>query len=312
MKIKFIVLLNLFFSISISAQSEIKAEELQLKNDSVVLPGTLTYLKNNEKQSLVIYVHGSGNVDRNGNQAGAINANYIKQLAEALNKNGIAFYRYDKRTATQANMKFLMQGVVFTDFVEDAKIAIEHFKNDDRFSSITLIGHSQGSLVAMLAISEAVDKYISIAGPASTIDKTITAQLRKQNGDSIAGIAASHFEELRETGKIKKVNPMLFQLFNPQNLGFFKSWMMYSPEEEIAKLDLPILIIGGEKDIQVPVEEAKALHQASSNSALVLLPSMNHVLKSITKNEDNLKSYGSPDFPIAEQLVTEISNFVKK
>ncbi len=311
-RFKFMFILMVLNAATLWAQTEITTEELELKNDSILLPGTLSYQKNLDKQALVIFVHGSGNVDRNGNQAGAVKANYIQQLSEALTQNEIAFYRYDKRTATPENMKFLMQGVTFTDFVEDAKIAIKHFKNDDRFSSITLIGHSQGSLVAMLAVSEHVDKYISIAGPASSIDKTIIAQLRKQNGDSVAGIAASHFEELKETGKIEKVNPMLFSLFNPQNQPFFKSWMMYSPVEEIVKLDLPILIIGGEKDLQVPIEDAKALHQVSSNSELVILSKMNHVLKSITKDENNLKSYNSSDFPIAQQLVTEISKFVKQ
>ncbi len=305
-------LILVFLSSVMYAQNEIISEDYALTNDSIKLPGTLTYDKSINDQPLVIFVHGSGNVDRNGNQGVAVRANYIKQLSEALNQNGIAFYRYDKRTANKANMKFLMSGITFSDFVDDVKVAVNNFKVDSRFSSISLIGHSQGSLVAMLALSEKVDKYISLAGPASPIDETITAQLRKQNGDSIANIADSHFKELRKTGTIENVNPMLYQIFNPQNLPFFKSWIKYNPKQEIQKTETPTLIINGNKDIQVSQEEAEILHQAKANSKLVIIEDMNHVLKTIEKDEDNLKSYSSPDFPLSEKLVNVITDFLKK
>ena len=311
-KFNYTCLIMLMFSAIIFAQTENAIEEIELKNDSIQLPGTLIYDKSLNEQALAIYVHGSGNVDRNGNQAGAIKANYIKQLAENLSDNGIAFYRYDKRTANQENMKYLMRGVSFLDFVEDVQVAIDHFKDDSRFSHIVLIGHSQGSLVGMLALTEDVDKYISIAGPASRIDEIMTEQIRKQNGDSIAGIVYSHFKELKTTGKIENVNPMLFQLFNPQNLPFFESWIKYSPEDEIKKINIPTLIINGTKDLQVSVKEAKALHNANPDTELAIIENMNHVLKNIEKDEDNFKSYSSPDFPLSEELVEVISRFIKQ
>lgn len=305
-----LIILMLFYSIAY-AQNEIISEDYNLSNDSIKLPGTLTYNNNLKKQPLVIYVHGSGNVDRDGNQGGAIKANYIKQLSEELNKNGIAFYRYDKRTSTQENMKFIMQGITLLDFVDDVKVVIDEFKDDERFSTITLIGHSQGSLVGMLALSGVIDKYVSLAGPSASIDETIILQLRKQRGDSIANIAASHFKELKNTGTIKNVNPMLYQIFNPQNQPFFKSWIKYNPQAEIKTIDIPILIINGAKDLQVTVEDAKALHQANPSSKLVIIEEMNHVLKNIEKDEDNLKSYSSPNFSISDELINVLTNFIK-
>jgi pimeloyl-ACP methyl ester carboxylesterase len=276
------------------------------------LPGTLTYKKNLSQQPLVIYVHGSGNVDRNGNQTGSVKANYIKQLSQALNANGIAFYRYDKRTATRENMKFIMNGISFLDFVEDLKVAIEHFKDDTRFSSITLVGHSQGSLVAMLAMSDDIDKYVSLAGPDISIDEFFTELYRQQVGDSIANLMTAQFDELRTTGNIEQVDPMFAQLFSPSNMPFFESWMKYKPLEEIQNFDQPTLIINGKKDLQVQPEEAEALHQARPESELVLIDNMNHVLKTIEKDEDNLKSYGTPDFPISEELVGALTVFIKE
>ncbi len=301
--------------ISTSFAQQITSEELLILNDSIQLPGTLTYDKDLKTQPLVIFIHGSGNVDRNGNQRGMnASASYIEQLSKALNNNKIAFYRYDKRTATLGNMKFLIQGVTFDSFVEDAKLAIDRFKDDSRFSSLILIGHSQGSLVGMLASQQNahVDKYISLAGPADAIDVTITNQVRTQNGDSIADMVSAHFKELKTKGSIETVNPNLMSIFNKSMQPFFASWMQYTPTDEIKNLNVPILILNGTKDIQVPTEDAKALHKANPKSKLVLVEDMNHVLKSISKDEDNLKSYRTPDFPLSEQLVSTVTTFIKQ
>ena len=65
-------------------QKQIISEELVLYNDSIQLPGTLTYFSKKNKQPLVIFIQGSGNPDRNGNQlAQGVKANYRKQLRDS-------------------------------------------------------------------------------------------------------------------------------------------------------------------------------------------------------------------------------------
>ena len=50
-----------------------------------------------------------------------------------------------------------------------------------RFSQIGIIGHSQGSLIAMLAAKRvSVDAFVSVAGPSRTIDDVIRGQLATQ------------------------------------------------------------------------------------------------------------------------------------
>lgn len=292
-------------------QNTITEETLDLKNDSIILPGTLSYNKNLKQQPLVIFVHGSGNVDRNGNQLGAVNASYIKQLADGLNQRDIAFYRYDKRSANWLNIRLMMKDLNFIRFADDAKIAINHFKNDKRFSSITLIGHSQGSLVAMLALTESIDKYVSIAGPAHPIDEIMIKQYKIQN-DTLGNIAEAHFKELKQTGTINNVNPQLAPIFSKPNQTFFKSWIAYNPSEEIKKLNIPVLIINGDKDLQVFESDARKLHQANTNSELVIIPKMNHVLKTVKTDEANKASYKNPDIPISETLISILESFIKK
>lgn len=311
MKLKFTLLISLI-SFSMLSQNEIISEEILLLNDSIQLPGTLTYSKTEQPQPLVIFIHGSGNVDRNGNQGTLTNANYIKLLAEALNKNGIAFYRYDKRTATKKNIKFLLKELIINKFAEDVQLAVNNFKNDKRFSEITLIGHSQGSLIAMLALTSDIKKYISLAGPSKSIDNVMISQIRTQNGNAIASVVENHFKELKTTGTIAKVDPNLISLFNKPNLPFFKSWMKYIPEEEIKNVTTPILILNGTKDLQVSVEDANNLYRANPKSKLVLIENMNHVLKTILKDENNIKSYTSLGFPLSESLVLEITKFINE
>jgi len=288
-------------------QVKVTFEEVLIKNDSIELPGTLSFLKT--RIPLIIWVHGSGNVDRNGNQGAIVKANYIKQIRDEINKNNIAFFSFDKRTSNPKNFKFL-KGIVFTDFVTDVEKVISHFKKDTRFSKIILVGHSQGSLIAMLA-SKNVTKYISLSGPGESIDKTMVKQITAQNA-LLGEATAAHFKELKETGDIKEVNPFLISIFSKPNLPFLKSWASYNPTEEIKKLTIPALIVNGTKDLQVKVEDADALHNAKSSSELVIIENMNHVLKNIEKDTDNMKSYYTADFPISKKLITTIAAFIKK
>jgi len=305
---KFIILL--LFPVALLAQ-EITSEELDLKNGEIVLPGTLSYPKGEKKMPLIIFVHGSGNVDRNGNQAGVnVKAGYIKSLSEELNKQKIAFYRYDKRTATPANIK-KNSNIFLTDFVADAQVAINHFKTDKRFKKIYVIGHSQGSLVAMLALTKDIDGYISLAGPGESIDKTIIRQVSAQSPE-FGEIAKKHFDELNQTDTIQKVNPFLISIFHPNNQKFFKSWAMIDPLKEIKKIEIPTLILNGDADLQVTVQDAEKLQAANSNAKLHIVPKMNHVLKEVNSPTENQQSYRDPNFPLSNRLIQLITDFVKK
>ena len=280
--------------------AQLKTEEVNLNNGVIQLPGTLTYTV--EKSPLLIWVHGSGGVDRNGSPT-----NYIQQFREAINKENIAFFSFDKRTSNPKNASFLTD-ILIDDFISDVDVVISHFKNDTRFSSIILVGHSQGSLLAMKA-SKNVDKFISVAGAGETIDKIIIRQVTNQNA-LFGEITAQHFKELKETGSIKEVNPNLLSLFAPQNLLFMSSWMEINPVDEIKKVTIPTLIIQGDKDIQVLILDAENLLKAKPDAQFVIIKNMNHVLKTIEKDEDNLSSYVSDKFPISEEFIKVITNFV--
>ena len=283
--------------------SQITTQEITIQNQAIQLPGTLSYPA--ENSPLIIWVHGSGGVDRYGNQP-----QYIQQFRTAVNKEKIAFFSYDKRTANPNNRAFLKEGVFFNDFILDVKEVVNHFKNDTRFNSITLVGHSQGSLTAMMALKN-VDNYISIAGAGETIDKILIKQLRAQSLE-YANIAKAHFKELKETGSIKEVNPNLMAIFAKPNQEFWSSWIAVDPIKALKNITIPTLIINGDKDIQVGVENASKLKAVKPNASYAIIQNMNHILKDIQKEADNIKSYNSPEFPVSKQLIETIVSFVKK
>lgn len=308
--IRLIIFIITIISNHVFGQTHISIEEYLIWNDSIQLPGTLTYDNTLNKQPLVIFIQGSGNPDRHGNQLQmGIKANYIKILRDSLNQKGIAFYSFDKRNVTKANIKYLLQSMTFEELIEDVKATLSHFKNDSRFNSLTLIGHSQGSLVGMLAITEDVENYISLAGLGEPMDNTLVTQLSNQNKE-LAEIAKQHIKELKKTGTIKEIHPFLISIFAKPNHEFLNSYFKFDPTEEIQKVKTPILILNGTKDLQVPASHAQHLHEANPKSELVIIKHINHVLKQIEKDADNMPSYYTDSFPLAENLVETIANFI--
>jgi dipeptidyl aminopeptidase/acylaminoacyl peptidase len=87
--------------------------------------------------------------------------------------------------------------------------------------------------------------------------------------------------------------------------------MKYDPQKEIKKLNQPVLILQGMRDVQVAVKNAEALHLAAPTSKLVMLETINHVLKpSHPDREKNLATYNEPWRPISGELVTQTVSFV--
>jgi len=272
--------------------------------------GTLYIPEGKTAVPLVILLTGSGPNDRNGNSTMTRNDSH-KQLAHALLKNGIATYRYDKRTFTQIKKRKIDPNTSFDHFVQDAQDVVYHFQNDNRFSSIILAGHSQGSLVAMLAINNAIDGFISLAGPAETIDKTIVRQIAAQ-APGLDKEAQAIFEKMKTQDKpVTDVQPYLMSILNPGIQPFMKSWMVYDPVVEIKKLTVPVLLINGTRDRQVDPADAQMLHSAKPDAQLLIINDMDHLFKRVGADDVvAAKSYNDPSFPLHEALVPALVAFI--
>lgn len=301
------------FPIVLFAQSEekngIHSEELSITS---LIDGTLLLPETENPVPLAILIAGSGPTDRDGNQPMMIN-NSLKFLAEGLTQHSIATFRYDKRIVKQIQMRNIDErNIRFDDFVDDAVAIVNYFAKDDRFSKIFIIGHSQGSLIGMIAAQEHTDGFISIAGTGREIDDVIVAQLAQQ-APGLEESAREAFDDLRTNGVAKNYNPGLASIFRPEIQPFILSWMQFDPAEEIKKLEMPILILNGDKDIQVSVAEAELLLKNKPDAELKIIPNMNHVLKEVEDmGLENQKAYNLQDLPVVPELIQDISEFINR
>ncbi len=279
---------------------------------SELVSGTLYMPDTNEKCALVILHAGSGPTDRNGNQPGSEPNNSLRFLAEELASKGIAVYAYDKRMFKRALKEgFDERDMSFDDQIDDAAMAVNHFKKDVRFNKVIPAGHSEGSLVCMIAAGKSnADAYISIAGAGNTIDVVLEEQIGKQAPFLVEDLKKT-FVHLKKGDTVAVTNPYLLGLFKPSVQPFLISWVKYNPQDEIKKLKMPVLILNGTKDLQVGVKEAELLKAAKPDAQLVIIENMNHVLKEIkTDDKENMASYKDPKLPVQKELVDAIVVFV--
>ena len=301
------ILLFLLFPIFTIAQ-EIKTQEIEVNN---LIKGTLfSPEKISKKQNLVIIIAGSGPTNRNGNQIGMQN-NSLKFLAEAIAKEGNVAFSFDKRIITQMKEGTLDEkSLRFEDLINDVKDIITFFKDQKKYNKIIIAGHSEGSLIGMIAAKDNADAYISLAGSGRSADIIITEQIEKQ-APFLKSETQDNFNLLKQGKTFELKNQMLASIFRESVQPYIMSWMKYNPQEEIKKLNIPILIINGTKDIQVGKNEAKLLNEANPKSELKIIEKMNHIFKEINDDSENLKSYSNPELPIMPELSESVNKFIK-
>lgn len=304
-RIKYIVLAILILTLKLNAQNY-KENNISI-NDNIY--GSIVEPKSRSNSNLVIFIGGSGPIDRDGNQS-FMKCDMFKKLAYSLSEKGISSFRYDKRVVTQIRKGKLDKKITFDDFVSDAIAIIDFFES--KYNSIVIAGHSQGSLVGLLSINEGVSGFISLSGAGRTIDMVIEDQISK-TAPMLLEDTKNIFKILR-SGKITEDFPLpLYSLFNIEIQPFIISWMQYDPKKIIAKIPIPSLIINGDNDLQVDEKEAKLLYNSAQNSEILIVKNMNHVLVEIEGDElKNVKSYNNPDLKISELVIEKMVEFIER
>jgi len=304
MKYTSTLLCFLFATIFTLAQEEIIVLETPTGN----IEGTLL-VPSKKNAPLVLIIAGSGPTDRDGN-SGSLKNNSLKMLAQGLYDNNIASLRFDKR-GVAGSLSAYKSELRFEDYINDVEQWTKVLKNDSRFSSVIILGHSEGSLIGMIAAQKGmVEKYISMAGPGVTMQATLRRQLADQP-PYILSMSLPIIEELEKGKTVDSVPPLINALFRPSIQPYLISCFKYDPAIEITKVKCPILIIQGTTDIQIPVNEAEILASANSNSQLVIIEGMNHILKEAEAHRLlNLQTYGDPNLELKQGLIESITRFI--
>ncbi|MBS2213986.1 alpha/beta fold hydrolase [Carboxylicivirga mesophila] len=309
----FTFLSTFLLCLATTAQTTINEENIKLSTDNGELYGSLTMADAN-KSTVALIIAGSGPTDRNCNAGFSLYSNAYKLLAEQLAMNGISTLRYDKRgVGESAPAKIAEDDMRFDRFIDDAVQWIELLKGDKGYKKVYIIGHSQGSLIGMMAAQQTkADGFISISGAGRPIDQVLQNQLKPKLPEKVYEEAVMLFDTLRMGQTTQAVNPYLYSIFRPSLQVYMISWMQYDPADEIAKLDIPMLLINGTTDIQVSVDNAQLLHEAAPKAQLQLIEGMNHVLKDAPLElKANMATYSNGTLPVNTKLVEYLVEFMK-
>jgi pimeloyl-ACP methyl ester carboxylesterase len=264
---------------------------------------------------VVLLIAGSGPTDRDGNNPMLPGKNdALKQLALALALRGIASVRYDKRgIAASAAAGAKETDLRFDAYVGDAVDWVRKLRADGRFMRISLAGHSEGSLIGMIAAARAsADGYVSLEGAGRPAPVVLREQLDKQlAGVPDLRVQADHVIEQLTAGRTVADPPAaLGAVFRASVQPYLISWFKYDPAHEIAAVRGRVAIVQGTADVQVTMVDGERLHAALPSARYVVVQGMNHVLKHAPDTSSTaavLAGYTDPALQVEPDVIDVIA-----
>lgn len=305
------------FLAAVLAAAQPMVRPIQARGPLAPLAGTYTDAGNGAP--VILIIPGSGPTDRDGNNPLGVKAAPYKLLSSALASNGISSVRIDKRGMFGSKAAIAdANKVSVDDYAEDTRSWIGSIARETGAKCVWLLGHSEGSLIALTAAqdSKKICGVISVAGVGRRMADVMRQQLRANPANApILPAALGAIDSLEAGRKIdsSSLPPALQPLFNEAVQPFLIDLFSQDPAGLAARLKLPLLIVQGDSDFQVTVEDARALAAAQPNATLAILPGVNHVLKVPQGNDRvaNLAAYANPDLPLAPGVIDAIAKFVQ-
>ena len=303
--------------IAILAGAAIAAAPITAPGPNGPLEGT--YVNAGKQAPVVLIVPGSGPTDRDGNNPAGITAAPYRLLAEALAGRGVSTVRIDKRGLFGSKAAIADPNkVTIADYATDVHSWIAAIRHETGAQCVWVLGHSEGALIALAAAQQPRDMcgVILVSGAGRKLSDVIREQLRSNPANAPVLDSAMDALDKLERGEhvdVTNMNPALLGLFRPQVQDFLIDDFRHDPAKLASAVTLPMLIVQGERDIQVSVADAKALAAAQPKAKLVLVPAMNHVLKDVATDDRaaNIATYADPSLPVDDTLVDAIAGFVK-
>ncbi|HEY8020352.1 MAG TPA: alpha/beta fold hydrolase [Thermoanaerobaculia bacterium] len=293
--------------------------EVTVESGAWKLPGTLAVPKGPGPFPAVVLVHGSGPQDRDE----SIGANKpFKDLAWGLASRGLAVLRYEKRTWSDG-ARVQREGVptVRQETTDDALAAVALLRRTPGIdpARIYVAGHSLGGmLVPRIGMADrAIAGFVVLAGNARPLEDVILEQEThraeadgKTTADETRGLA----EAKRQVARLK--DPALgpstpaSELFGAP-ASYWLDLRGYRPAEVARGLHRPILVLQGERDIQVSMvdfgEWKKAL-QGDRQARFKAYPALNHLFIA-GQGPGTIAEYQRPGH-VSREVVEDVARFV--
>lgn len=213
-------------------------------------------LKQGEQCPMVIFCHGFG-----GKKEGPL----FELMADTLQAHGIASIRFDFNGHGESEGEF--KDMTVPNEIEDAKKVVEYVSNLRYVSTMAIVGHSQGGVVASMTagqlseeLGEPAFKAVALMAPAAVL-----------RDDAIRGYTMGKQYDPFDPGEY-------VELWGGLKLGrqYIRSAFTLPIYETAAKYQGPALIIHGNADRVVPYTYGERFHKIWPKSELVIQEYFDH------------------------------------
>lgn len=250
------------------------------------LPATILMPTDADDAPIVVMVHGSGALDRDET---IYDNKPFRDIAEGLARKGIGTLRYDKRTYVYRQPVTSMDDETILDALSAIRLARRYSRR------VYLLGHSLGAMLAPLIAERAEEPLagvIMLAAPARDMETVV----REQFDYLLPSGASPSFKE-QQIENLRQRSPHYLQ---PQG-----------QTDAARRLTLPMLILQGERDYQVTMQDFRLWQQVlegKTNIAFHSYPRLNHPFMEgdgkSTPMEYQMKGH------VAAYVIDDISSFI--
>lgn len=305
--------------VSMPADTMVVSDEVTFTAGGRTIPGTLTRPRTaTGPATALLLMAGSGPTDRDWNSPLLQGKNgSAKQLAEALAGQGLVVLRFDKAFSGKNGGPPLAELTLDTYRTEaQAALALLQSRPEVDRNRIFIAGHSEGSMhVTRLALAEqkAVRGVILLAGPGRALKDVLITQLdgnlrnvaklppdqveaqMKPIRDGLADFAAGKEVDPKSMSPLPQMQAIFYAMMAKPVANIGRALVSFEPAVEAAKIEVPVLVLQGGKDMQVdPALDADrlvaALRGAKRAVTYHLSPDANHVLKHEPLSPEQLRA----------------------
>ncbi|MEM1041619.1 MAG: DUF3887 domain-containing protein [Bacteroidota bacterium] len=283
------------------------------------LGGTLLVPESDAPVPGVVLVHGSGPSDRDG----TVGPNKpLRDLAVGSASDGVAVLRFEKRTKAHPEAFAGGTYTVFDESIEDALTALDLLRGhpDVDPERLFVAGHSLGGMLAPRTARSAAERgvpvagYVVLAGGARPLEDIVEDQLDYLDG--VAPDADGQRATIRKAlAAVRALAPADSASTEPI-LGappaYWLDLRAHAPATLAADLGVPVLVVHGGRDYQVPDADFAVWQDALADAPHATLrryPSLNHLLVS-GEGPSAPAEYEQPGF-VDATLVGETAEWIR-
>ncbi len=268
----------------------VRREDVRFRSGGLTLAGTFAVPAADGPVAAVLMLQGSGRTNRD-DSAKALKVDIFPQVSAAIEGQGLATFRFDKRGVGDSEGDYF--GSDFDDRLTDAVAAVEWLRTQPEVdpSRVIALGHSEGAMVAVrLAAGAApVAGAILLAGAAQAGEQILTWQGRQIAG-SLTGVSKWVVRLLRidliksQRKALNRIRSSSADVVRIQgrkvNAAWMRQFMTYDPAPELARVDVPVLAITGDRDLQVDPDDLDRMRdQIKGPFEALRLPGVTHLLR---------------------------------